>query len=492
MMWWAAKTPWTSPSATASFPPFPRICSRVLGWSVYTYQEYAQYGASLYFSAQGKYEINANVENNLFSYSTISLGATTKGTYQISGNTFEGAKNWNQETYYSTIGYQGKWLYPDPDCTTMGDAVVNITDNTFENAGSINFSQVTTGSNVANLSGNTGVEADQVMGPVKVEGQIGVTDEESLKVAIAAAGRDDVVVLAGDIALSQMLDITKSDVTIDLGGYTISANADFASTFDNDAHLVQVSGAANVTIRNGSIVTADKNKHGVNLYNATGVVLENVTIDHTVAMKGAPLVVNNSTLTVKGYLKLLVGEKSWYGINVDPKEGTAQVDFAQGSSVTMTGNDNLVVMYLDGAQENITISDVLGAGLEQNEDGTFVPHQHVYGEEWVSDETGHWHQCTCGDKHDMAQHTFQWVVDQQATATQNGSQHQECTVCGYAKASVTIPATGQQPSAQPSQQPGTGNPQTGDTMNLTNWVALLAICMGGLTSVSVYTKKRSS
>lgn len=460
----------------------------------YSYEEYAQYGASLYFSTRGKYEINANVEDNLFSYSTISLGATTKGTYQISGNTFEGAKNYNQETYYSTIGYQGKWLYPDPDCTTLGDAVVNITGNTFDNAGSINFSQVTTGSNVANLSGNTVVEADQVMGPVKVEGQIAVTDEESLKVAIAAAGEDDVVVLDGNIALSQMLDITKSNVTIDLNGYALTAGDNFTSTFDNDAHLVQVNGAANVTIRNGSIVTGEKNKHGLNLYNSTDVVLEDMTIDHTVAMKGAPLVVNNSTLTVEGYLKLLVGEKSWYGINVDPKDGKSEVTFAEGSSVTMTGNDKLVVMVLDGNKENITITGALEAGLDQNEDGTFVPHEHVYGDKWVSDETGHWHECACGDKQDVAQHTFQWVVDKEATSTENGSKHEECTACGYAKAAVTIPATGeqpsQQPSAQPSQKPDGVQPDTGDSVNLTIWVALMVVCLGTLTSVSVYTKKR--
>lgn len=452
----------------------------------YSYEAYAQYGASLYISAQGKYEINANVENNRFSYSTISLGATTKGTYQITGNTFEGAKNYNQETYYSTIGYQGKWLYPDPDCTTLGDAVVNITGNTFENAGSINFIQVTTGSNVANLSGNTGVEADQVMGPVNVDGQIVVIDEESLKVAIAAAGKDDTVELAGDIALSQMLDITKSDVTMDLNGYSLTAGDNFTSTFDNDAHLVQVNGASNVTIRNGSIVTGEKNKHGLNLYNATGVVLEDMTIDHTVAMKGAALVVNNSTLTVHGYLKLLVGEKSWYGINVDPKDGKSEVIFAEGSSVTMTGNDKLVVMFLDGNKENITITGALEAGLDQNEDGTFVPHEHVYGDEWVSDETGHWHQCACGDKHDVAEHTFQWVVDKEATETQSGSKHQECSVCGYALESVEIPATG----VQTSQKPEGVQPDTGDSMNLTIWVALMVICLGTLTSVSVYAKKR--
>jgi len=74
------------------------------------------------------------------------------------------------------------------------------------------------------------------------------------------------------------------------------------------------------------------------------------------------------------------------------------------------------------------------------------------------------------------------------------SKHEECTACGYAKAAVTIPATGeqpsQQPSAQPSQKPDGVQPDTGDSVNLTIWVALMVVCLGTLTSVSVYTKKR--
>ena len=36
-------------------------------------------------------------------------------------------------------------------------------------------------------------------------------------------------------------------------------------------------------------------------------------------------------------------------------------------------------------------------------------------------------------------HTFKWVVDKEATATEKGSKHEECSVCGYKKASVEIP-----------------------------------------------------
>ena len=69
-------------------------------------------------------------------------------------------------------------------------------------------------------------------------------------------------------------------------------------------------------------------------------------------------------------------------------------------------------------------------------------HTHSYGSDWKNDADNHWHECSCGDKADKAAHDFKWVVDKEATATQKGSKHEECKVCGYKKAAVEIPATG--------------------------------------------------
>ena len=62
--------------------------------------------------------------------------------------------------------------------------------------------------------------------------------------------------------------------------------------------------------------------------------------------------------------------------------------------------------------------------------------------DWKYDADNHWHECSCGDKADKAAHDFKWVVDKEATATQKGSKHEECKVCGYKKAAVEILATG--------------------------------------------------
>lgn len=66
-------------------------------------------------------------------------------------------------------------------------------------------------------------------------------------------------------------------------------------------------------------------------------------------------------------------------------------------------------------------------------------HAHQYSGKWSSDATNHWHECQCGEKSDQGAHQFQWVIDRDATTTKTGLKHQECTVCGYQTAAVTIP-----------------------------------------------------
>lgn len=96
-----------------------------------------------------------------------------------------------------------------------------------------------------------------------------------------------------------------------------------------------------------------------------------------------------------------------------------------------------------------------GVVLEKNEGGRFVlsdveentaitvegVHKHeAVNDRWLSDDNTHWHECTCGEKIDEATHTFEWVVDKAPTATEAGSKHQQCTVCGHALPADEIPA----------------------------------------------------
>lgn len=121
-----------------------------------------------------------------------------------------------------------------------------------------------------------------------------------------------------------------------------------------------------------------------------------------------------------------------------------------------------------------------------------IPHIHNHGADWKSDADNHWHECPCGDRKDTAAHTFKWVIDKEATATARGSKHEECTVCGYKKAAVEIPATGSaaKPSDQPDKSGNTTSPKTGDSSNLVLWSALLFISGGAVVGTTVVSRKK--
>lgn len=59
--------------------------------------------------------------------------------------------------------------------------------------------------------------------------------------------------------------------------------------------------------------------------------------------------------------------------------------------------------------------------------------------EWHSDADNHWNTCECGEKINQSGHSFTWVIDKEATSTEKGSKHEQCTVCNYAKTAVEIP-----------------------------------------------------
>ena len=101
------------------------------------------------------------------------------------------------------------------------------------------------------------------------------------------------------------------------------------------------------------------------------------------------------------------------------------------------------------------------------------------GTGWHSDETNHWNSCECGEKLNEAAHTFEWVTDKEATATPAGAKHEECTVCGYAKAAVGIPATGD-----------TTSPETGDSSNMAVLFVVLLAAGSVLTGIVFYNRKR--
>lgn len=59
---------------------------------------------------------------------------------------------------------------------------------------------------------------------------------------------------------------------------------------------------------------------------------------------------------------------------------------------------------------------------------------HIFSNEWKTDDYGHWHECVNNDgaKSHYEKHTpSDWIVDKAATEFSSGKRHIECTVCGY-------------------------------------------------------------
>ena len=126
-------------------------------------------------------------------------------------------------------------------------------------------------------------------------------------------------------------------------------------------------------------------------------------------------------------------------------------------------------------------------------DSTVIPATgHSFGDDWKSDAAQHWHACTvCGAVQDLQAHTFAWVTDQEASASENGSRHEQCTVCGYAKPAETIPATGtNQPGDTSDATNESTSPKTADdTLPFLAASLLMAAC-AGLAGVLVYSRKK--
>ena len=106
-----------------------------------------------------------------------------------------------------------------------------------------------------------------------------------------------------------------------------------------------------------------------------------------------------------------------------------------------------------------------------------------------SDETNHWNTCSgCSEKQNVSAHEFEWKIDKDATATEKGSKHEECKVCGYKKAAVEIPATGT--TTEPGKPADPQSPQTGDNSMMALWIALLFVSGAGVVGTTVYGRKK--
>ena len=212
--------------------------------------------------------------------------------------------------------------------------------------------------------------------------QVGSYDE--LAAAITAANNGDTIELSGNIEINAMLVISKS-ITLDLKGFSVTSSTGFQSTDDNSKHLVDIT-SNGVVIKNGTLKTTNVNNHALNVYMATGVVIEDMVLDNTATSGGAPMIVNSSSVTLSGNVTFITGDASWYAANVGNNAGSASVTTGEEAKLTFTGSnpagfvmepvkDSTDALNLTFGNETTVISDIDNftlSGLFPGSDDTYV------------------------------------------------------------------------------------------------------------------------
>ena len=135
-----------------------------------------------------------------------------------------------------------------------------------------------------------------------------------------------------------------------------------------------------------------------------------------------------------------------------------------------------------------------------------IGHEHgIHDETWKYDETDHWQECSCGEKLNVANHTYgDWKVTKEATETEAGSRERGCAVCEYVQTEA-IPAAGtgeptdstdptDSSDSQGQQDPSgdTGSPQTGDGSDMALWISLMMASCGGVLGMLFYRRKKAA
>ena len=225
---------------------------------------------------------------------------------------------------------------------------ISITDSTYHNSRyGYSIDEVTNGSLVGGVTvsftGNTtnGTAEKEPWNSNTVTSGTTTKGYSSWTAAYEAAQAGDIITLNMDVATSALT--IEKQITLNGNGHTISYNGDASESSPANGALITIQGenANNVTIRNLTVDTQGKVKHGVQFYCVTDGQLENATVNGgaytSVIVNGAEVSLINCTLN-------------------PAKNAYANIEYAMGSGVTkkpeislsnVTGNAEEPLVYAD-------------------------------------------------------------------------------------------------------------------------------------------------
>lgn len=267
----------------------------------YTYEEYKEYGASLYFNGN---VTDATVEGNYFDHSGITFDSTSEASISVTDNTFEGVKNWNNDPryVYSSIGYT---TWATPAVTDITNADLTIENNQLINAGKVNFSKVKTGDVDVSENYWEGMDLSS-----------DVTGNATISTVYTDKEMTNLVTLADEAeTLQDKLDAAEPNAVIDLGG----------EYWPGDLKITK-----SVTLKNGYVDTVTA------IGNMDGLTFENITF------RGASNAVNLDTNDAALYL-----------------QGTEKISNVLVDNCTFQGpaSENVTVAITTLNVENLTVQD---------------------------------------------------------------------------------------------------------------------------------------
>lgn len=329
-------------------------------------------------------------------------------------------------------------LLTDGEVTTNNGYIETVSGNVTTNNGTIK-----------NVYGHVGTNKGQIEGGILVNGSLGENDTTGV-----VAKNDNT--------------ITRNDGTVTLNINTIENN--YGTVNENAVN-------GTVTMHDGSIGT---NAGTVYIENAGSelnpIIIGTNTGEINISNSYVSVTSNEGTINISGNTHLECTTNETTGvINKDPlSSATYSVTTDNGLindglvKIEVTGDDgNLVIVVCEAEIDSVpytkqggsimftlpseygckdasvySLNEALQFVTPNLENGqtVFTLECHKHDFEWAQDITNlnHWKICEgCGDtKYELEEHTWKWVSDGNATYEEDGTKHEECSKCGYTKASV--------------------------------------------------------
>ena len=265
----------------------------------------------------------------------------------------------------------------------------------------------------------------------------------------AAVNPGDTVDVAVTIADNPGMDVMKLKFSYDTAALTLKdielgsvMTGTFTKNLAKAVALLEAAGTTNAT-GNGTLVTL---KFEVKSTATAG----NYTIDFLVADA-----VNRDeervALTTQAGTVSVVAPVTTYTVKFNANGGTgtmADVTGVPAGAYTLPANGFTAPAGKQFKGWSTGASGAVIAGTTYNVTGDVTlyaiwenkPHTHTYSTEWSTDSANHWHECTCGDKKDLAAHVDAnndhncdvcgWKMSDHTGGTATCKDKATCTICG--------------------------------------------------------------